>query len=252
MAGSSTTSVAKRSANPESADLSWRLVRADGRPADVVAFEEAMVSFFLEAAEMLGVPKSVAAIYGICFASPEPLSYTDVRDRLDISSGSVSQGLRILQGVSALKVISLPNSKRELFEPDLELRKLITHYLEERVEKQLNSGRNRLKAIAQAVPEGPDGSGKILRARLKSLQGWHDKSRRFHSRLLRGITSRNQGHYETDESEHEADNLTPRAHASHRPWEKDHVQADNTKKKQFSRVKLKSFCFRAEVLQRLL
>ena len=82
--------VPKRPPRPVSTDLSWRLVRADGRPAEVVAFEEAMVSFFLEAAEMLGGPKSVAAIYGICFASPEPLSYSDVRDRLDISSGSVS------------------------------------------------------------------------------------------------------------------------------------------------------------------
>ena len=171
--------VPKRPPRPVSTDLSWRLVRADGRPADVVAFEEAMVSFFLEAAEMLGVPKSVAAIYGICFASPEPLSYSDVRDRLDISSGSVSQGLRVLHAVNALKVVTSPNSKRELFEPDLELRKLVAHYLEERVEKQLNSGRDRLQAIVRAIPEGSDGSGKILRARLKSLQSWHDKSRRL-------------------------------------------------------------------------
>ena len=45
--------------------------------------------------------------------------------------------------------------------------------------KQLNSGRDRLQAIARAIPEGSDGSNKILRARLKSLQGWHEKSRRL-------------------------------------------------------------------------
>ena len=158
--------------------LTWRMIRADGRPADVVAFEESVVTFFLEASEILGVPKSLAAIYGIIFASPVPLSFSEVQERLDISAGSISQGLRVLREVNALKVVPNPDSKRELFEPDLELRKLISHYLEQRVEKQLDSGRGRLLAIAKAIPDGADGSAKVLRTRLKSLQGWHDKSRR--------------------------------------------------------------------------
>lgn len=154
------------------------MIRADGRPADVVAFEEAVVAFFFEAAEILGVPKSLAAIYGVCFASPVPLSFSEVQDRLDISAGSISQGLRILREVNALKVITAPGGKRELFEPDLGLRKLIAHYLENRVEKQLNSGRGRLQEITESIPEGSPEAAKVLRARLKSLQSWHDKSRR--------------------------------------------------------------------------
>ncbi len=66
------------------------MIRPHGRPADVVAFEESVVGFFLETATILGVPKSLAAIYGICFASPEPLSFSDVQERLDISAGSIS------------------------------------------------------------------------------------------------------------------------------------------------------------------
>ena len=167
------------SVKAESTPLSWRLIRADGRPADVVAFEETVVEFFLEAAEILGVPKSLAAIYGVCFASPEPLGYSEVVDRLGLSAGSVSQGLRILQEINALKVAKSPQTKRDLFEPDLELRKLVAHYLEERVAKQLNSGRGRLLVMAKAIPDGTNGSSKILRARLKSLQSWHDKTRRL-------------------------------------------------------------------------
>lgn len=199
------------------------MIRPNDRPADVVAFEESLVAFFLEAAVILGVPKSLAAIYGVIFASPEPLSFSEVQERLDISAGSISQGLRVLHEVGALRimpsaetavvsgpppsVVSPPPSAvrppsssshvtrhsslatgpsslvqrssrpRERFEPDLELRKLIAHYLEQRVEKQLDSGRGRLQAIAKAIPDGADGSAKVLRARLKSLQGWHDKSR---------------------------------------------------------------------------
>ena len=155
------------------------MIRPNGRPADVVAFEESLVEFFLEAALVLGAPKSLAAIYGVCFASPVPLSFSDVQERLDLSAGSISQGLRILRDVNALKVVTSPHTKRELFEPDLEMRKLIAHYLEQRVEKQLDSGRDRLQAISKTIPEGLNDSAKILRTRLKSLQGWHNKSRRL-------------------------------------------------------------------------
>ena len=155
------------------------MIRPNGRPADVVAFEESLVAFFLEAAVVLGVPNSLAAIYAVCFASPVPLSFTEVQERLDLSAGSISQGIRILRDVNALRVVSTPPSKREFFEPDMEMRKLIAHYLEERVEKQLNAGRERLTAIVGSIPDGPPGSAKLLRTRLKSLQGWHDKSRRL-------------------------------------------------------------------------
>ena len=160
----------------------------------MVAFEESVVAFFLEAADILGVPKSVAAIYGICFASPQPLGFSEIQARLDISAGSISQGLRVLREIGALKVVSVPTLNltpstlnasapgrgarpREHFEPDLELRKLIAHFIENRLQKQLSSGRTRLQAIAKAVPVGSNGTSKILKSRLKALQAWHDKSR---------------------------------------------------------------------------
>ncbi len=179
MAVLTTKPLPRRTAASTAPALSGKMIRPDGRPADVVAFEESLVEFFLEAAVVLGAPKSLAAIYGVCFASPVPLSFSEVQERLDLSAGSISQGLRILREVNALKVVTHPESKRELFEPDLELRKLIAHYLEQRVEKQLDSGRSRLETLSGAIPGGSPASTKILRGRLKSLQGWHNKSRRL-------------------------------------------------------------------------
>ena len=154
-----------------------RLVLAGDRPAEAAAFEEAVVGFFLEAADLLAVPKSVAAIYGICFASAEPLSFADINARLDISVGSISQGLRVLRGVGALKEVSTPGDRAERFEPDIELRKLIVHYLEERVERQLNSGRQRIREIKTSVPRRDPAAAKKLSLRVKSLDSWHTKSR---------------------------------------------------------------------------
>lgn len=78
------------------------LVLTGGRPSEVADFERAMVDFFVDAADLLGVPRSVAAIYGIVFASAVPLSFADIEARLDISKGSVSQGLRVLREVGAV------------------------------------------------------------------------------------------------------------------------------------------------------
>lgn len=195
------------------------LLRASGRSAEVLAFEDAVVGYFVEAADLLGVPKSVAAIYGICFASPEPLSFSDIDERLDISSGSISQGLRVLKEVGALKVadateklksgqaekltpesnpatdaaagddrgsisasehLSISREGRGArtprYVPDLELRRLVLHWLEQRLQKQLNSGHGRLAAILKAVPSGENGSVSIVQLRLEALQAWHDKA----------------------------------------------------------------------------
>lgn len=154
--------------------LGAALVRGMNRSAEIVAFEIAVVSFFVDAADLLGVPKSVAAIYGLCFSSAEPLSFADLDERLDISTGSISQGVRVLREVGALKVAGTQN-RREYFTPDLELRKLAARFIEERLEKQLNAGKGSLSTIKSKVPAGKNhAAGKQLRIRLKYLQSWHD------------------------------------------------------------------------------
>lgn len=153
------------------------LVRADGRAPEVIEFEQMVVGFFVQAAEMLGVPKSVAAIYGICFASAEPLGFTEITERLEISAGSISQGLKLLREIGALKVVQAPSDRRDRFTPDLELRKLASRFIDERLEKQLKAGNDRLQAMKAAIPAGGNGSAKELKARLKYLQSWHDQGR---------------------------------------------------------------------------
>lgn len=152
------------------------LVVPHRRPQEVVAFERQIVDFFVSAADVLGVPKSVAAIYGIVFASPLPLSFADIEERLDISKGSISQGLRFLREVGALKEVSGPMDRAELFVPDLELRKVISRFIEGRLGRQLQAGSSRLAALNKAVPGGSRESAAELRRRLKSLTDWHVKA----------------------------------------------------------------------------
>lgn len=152
------------------------LILAKGRAADVVAFESQVVDFFVSAADALGVPKSVAAIYGVVFASPLPLSFADIEQRLDISKGSISQGLRVLREMGAIKEVSTAADRAELFMPDLELRKLVSRFIQHRLEKQLTDGGTKLAALSKSVP-GANGEAAELKKRLKSLSDWNSKAR---------------------------------------------------------------------------
>lgn len=153
------------------------LVIGAGRSAVVVEFESDVVDFFVSAAELLGVPKSLAAIYGIVFASPAPLSFADVGTRLDLSKGSISQGLRTLRAVGAVLEVSTPEDPAELFVPDLEMRRLIARYLELRLDPQLKTGRIRLAKLADRLVALPKVEGKLLKGRLDKLGHWHSRTR---------------------------------------------------------------------------
>jgi len=170
--------MASKGTQPAKPAATSGLVLPGNRAPAQVAFEASMVDFFISAADLLGVPKSVAAIYGIVFASPAPLSFAEIEARLDISKGSVSQGLRILREVGALKEVSKDDDRAELFTPDLEMRKLVQRFLENRLQKQLVAGSSRLDALVKAIP-GKNGEAAELRRRLQSLQDWHAKARKL-------------------------------------------------------------------------
>ena len=63
-------------------------------------------------------------MFGLTFASPEPLALDDYVHRLEISKGSVSQGLKFLQRMGAVKAVYVPHDRRTLYEPEMSLRRL--------------------------------------------------------------------------------------------------------------------------------
>lgn len=152
-------------------------VSRPARPVAELQFEREVVEFFIESTEVLGVPKSVAAIYGVIFASARPLCFADVEERLDLSKGSISQGLRLLTGIGALKTVAVRGERREYFAPDMELRKLIQRFLENRLQTQLEAGEQKLDGIIRRVPSIAEDDAAQLRQRLKYLRTWHVKAR---------------------------------------------------------------------------
>ena len=63
---------------------------------DSLTIEKRLISFFKDGAKIVGLPGSVGEIFGLLFASPKPLTMADLVERLHISKGSASQGLKML------------------------------------------------------------------------------------------------------------------------------------------------------------
>jgi len=171
------------------------------RPSDRREFQQECVAFFAEVVQVFGVPRSLGQIYGVLYASPEPLSFSDIVERLDISKGSVSQGLQLLRSLGAINVVDAkPNlaglkrrtdgtdgrsgastatpgpaasdpPRRDYYEPELSLRKLVSGILRERVAPLAVAGGDRLRRLRALAEQAPAGNDFLL-DRAVQLEKW--------------------------------------------------------------------------------
>ena len=144
----------------------------------------------MKMAQTLGAPRSLGEIYGLLFATAQPLSFQDIHDRLDLSKGSISQGLRFLRTVGAIQPVIVSDDRREYFEPVVELRALVGGFLKERINPQLTEWGVRAKALkiedfARAETDKLTANGsqptaqqnrKVLAGRIDKLKTWQKRA----------------------------------------------------------------------------
>jgi DNA-binding transcriptional regulator GbsR (MarR family) len=139
------------------------------------------VAFFVHLAESLGLPRSVGQIFGCLFAAPGPLAFEEIVARLGISTGSASQGLKLLVKLGAVSQVFVPRDRRRFYEAEVRLRKLFASALEESVRPRLEGNLRAVSAI-EALVEEEDRAGRLgelaehYRYRAASLRGWNEKA----------------------------------------------------------------------------
>ncbi len=129
--------------------------------------------------QALGIPRSLGEIYGLLFATPQPLAFQDIVDRLKMSKGSVSQGLRFLRTVAAIKPVVVTGDRREFFEPVIELRQLVSGFLRERLNPQIETWGTRAKALKPtdfALETLSEDDRETLDSRLDKLKTWQKRA----------------------------------------------------------------------------
>jgi len=134
-------------------------------------FSRECVKFFGEIVEIFSVPPSVGQIYGLLYASPVPLAFSDIFEQLEISKGSASQGLQLLKSLGAVKSIESTDNRREYFEPELSLRQLVSGILRERIAPMAAAGGDRLKRMREIV-EDDSRANEFCLDRVEQLETW--------------------------------------------------------------------------------
>jgi len=142
--------------------------------------EQAIIVIFVRVADVIGVPKSVGEIYGLLYGSASPLAFQDIADRLEMSKGSVSQGMRLLRSTGAVRLVYAAGDRRDLFEPETELRALLTGFLREKIQPHLEDGTRRIEALrdlARTSDLGADTEARVLRGRIDKLGAWQKRGK---------------------------------------------------------------------------
>lgn len=140
------------------------------------SFENECIAFFEEIVQLFGVPKSVGQIYGLLYASLTPLGFSSIVERLEVSKGSVSQGLQLLKSLGA--IVEAEGKRLDVrgvvYEPELSLRQLVTGILRERITPLAEPGAERLKRLKKLAEASPT-NAKFYLSRTKQLETWRKR-----------------------------------------------------------------------------
>ncbi len=130
------------------------------------------IHLFVQLSRALGQPPSVAEIYGLLFISPQPLPQEDFLQRLNLSKGSASQGLRYLQDLGAVRTVYQAGDRRVYYEAVAELRNLVNRFLRQQVLPYFEGSGDRLNRIAAEAKKLPADQRDLAIARVKMLKSW--------------------------------------------------------------------------------
>ncbi len=142
------------------------------------ALEVEIIDLFVQFSHILGQPKSVAEIYGLLFAAAHPLSMEEMMERLNMSKGSTSQGLRFLRNLGAVKPVYVPGRRAAHFEAVAQLRTLAMRFLRDQVLTRLDNSLDRIDHMAALVESLPPEEREQVHARVSMLQSWQKKTRK--------------------------------------------------------------------------
>jgi DNA-binding transcriptional regulator GbsR (MarR family) len=151
---------------------------ARARSAALSDVERDVIAHFVEISRALGQPRSFAEIYGLLFISPHPLAMDDLCARLEISKGSVSQGLKFLREIGAVKEVEIEDDRRTHYQAVAELRQLAGRFLRDQIGPRLAGSEDRLKRLASATDRLSTAQREHVTSRVIMLQSWNKNTRR--------------------------------------------------------------------------
>jgi len=138
--------------------------------------EKEVIDIFVRIAGVLSLPRSVGELYGLLYISPRPLCIDDCMRKLKISKGSTSQGLKILRSFGAVNTVYVPGDRKDFFEAEAQLRKIVAGFVNEQVRPHLDNGKARMARIDQLIAAEEGEKQAFYASRMERLQGWQKRA----------------------------------------------------------------------------
>ena len=127
------------------------------------------IDFFVRMMGILGMPRSVGEIYGLLYFSEEPLSMDQIVQKLGMSLGSASQGLKTLRSLKAVRTSYVAGERKDHYQAETEFRRLFSNFLKEEILPHMESASQRIKRMETVLP--PDQSeDEFYRVRIEKLK----------------------------------------------------------------------------------
>jgi DNA-binding transcriptional regulator GbsR (MarR family) len=131
-------------------------------------------AFWIEAAALLGLSRSIGESYALIFLSPEPLNADDLVEKLGISRSGAGQALKQLAEIGAIRPATGVQSRKEHFELQTDLGVLVRLFLNSRLLPRLAELTRRRAELAEHAKQ--TGREQLL-ARFDKLERWGDKTK---------------------------------------------------------------------------
>src|SRR5512140_2356037 len=150
---------------------SFALARADLAVADAVG----------AIMELWGFRRQLGRIWAVLFLSDRPLAAPDLCERLRISTGLLSMSLAELRRWGVVRSVEIPGDRKEHFEAETNVWKLVSRVLRERekraVESALATFEGALAELRAALADVDPAVKRVARFKAKRLELLADLSR---------------------------------------------------------------------------
>jgi DNA-binding transcriptional regulator GbsR (MarR family) len=143
------------------------------------------IEMFINFLRLIGLPKSVGEIYGLLFVAPKPMAMDDIMDRLDISLGAASQGLKLLRSFGAVRVVYERGDRRDHYVADLELSRFATVFIKEELQPRIDTAVERIRRMEASLAGLPPAERRATKQRVERLKHWLDKGQKIIPWLIR-------------------------------------------------------------------
>ncbi|MGC6456716.1 MAG: GbsR/MarR family transcriptional regulator [Coraliomargaritaceae bacterium] len=140
------------------------------------SWELATIEVFVRAAGLIGFPRSIGEIYGVLYCAEQALTFDDLVERLGISRGSVSQGLKLLRQLGAVRTQYVMGSRKDHFVPELSMKRLAKGFVRDQFTPHLESGASRLDQIEVLIEEEDVALRDHALSRIRTLRTWQART----------------------------------------------------------------------------